>query len=207
MCNRRSCESKEAATHPYRAGALLLVIIAGAGAARATDEARAATRVPGAKERTAPGTDPLLGSLSLGSSKEPIAVTADSLVFENRTHVLTYTGAVVATQGDMKLESKTLTVALDDQADSRLKEIVATGDVRLSKGTRWATAGRAVFDQTRRTVTLSDNAVLHDGPNQVSGEQVTVYLDDQRSEVTGGTGRVKALLFPSQSGITAERVP
>ena len=167
-------------------------------------------RVPAA-ERTPAGGDALLNSLKLGSSNEPIAVTADSLVFDNRTRVLTYTGGVVATQGDMKLESKTLTVSLDDQADSRLKEVIAVGEVKLSKGTRWTTAGRAVFDQIRRTVVLSDNPVLHDGPSQVSGELVTVYLDEQRAEVKGGNGRVKALLFPSSTqGIMAgggDRVP
>jgi lipopolysaccharide export system protein LptA len=201
MSNRRSCQRREAATRFSSAQAVLLVLLGGLGVtrARAADEARAATHVPAAAEHAAPTTDPLLGGLSLGSRRDPIAVSADSLVYDNRTRVLTYSGGVVATQGDMKLESQTLTVALDDQADSRLKEVVASGAVRLSKGARWATAGRAVFDQTRRTVVLSDNAVLHDGLNQVSGEQVTVYLDEERSEVKGGNGRVKALLFPSQS--------
>ncbi len=185
-------------------------MIAVAGIAHRSDaeEARAATRVPTAEHATAAG-DPLLGALSLGSSREPISVSADSLVFDNRTRVLTYNGGVVATQGDMKLESNTLTVALDDKADSRLKEVVAVGDVHLSKGSRSATAGRAVFDQTSRTVVLSDNAVLHDGPNQVSGERVVVYLDEERSVVEGGNGRVKAVLFPSQSAapVAAARNP
>jgi len=191
----------EGPTHRSNPTALLLVMVTMGGVARAgaTDEARAATHPPAAAARTAPAADPLLGSLAVGSSREPIAVTSDSLVFDNRTRVLTYTGDVVAIQGDMKLESKVLTVALDDHADSSLKEVVATGAVRLSKGTRWATAGRAVFDQATRTVVLSDNAVLHDGLNQVSGEQVTVFLDEERSEVKGGTGRVKAVLYPSQN--------
>ena len=140
--------------------------------------------------------DPLLGALSLGSSREPISVSADRLEFDYRTRVLTYKGGVKATQGDMQLQSNTLTVSLDDHNEGRVKEVVAQGDVRLSKGTRWATGGRAVFDQNNRTVTLSEAAVLHDGPNQVSGERVVVYLDEERSVVEGGGGRVKAVLFP-----------
>jgi lipopolysaccharide export system protein LptA len=200
MCNRISCESKEAATRFSNVCALWLagLAIVGASRVRAADEAHATTGVPAAAAPTAAAGAPFVGGMPLGSSREPIAVTADSLVFDNRTRVLTYTGTVVATQGDMKLESNTLSVALDDHADSRLKEVVATGDVRLSNGARWATAGRAVFDQISRTVVLSDNAVLHDGLNQVSGEQVTVYLDQERSEVKGGPGRVKAILYPSQ---------
>ena len=58
--------------------------------------------------------DPLLGALSLGSSREPISVSADRLEFDYRTRVLTYKGGVKATQGDMQLQSNTLTVSLDD---------------------------------------------------------------------------------------------
>lgn len=210
MCSRRCSRSKEAPTRFSSAQPVLLLLLGVIGVARARAvDARAATHVPAAAEHAAPAAGTLLGGLSLDSRREPITVSADSLVFDNRTRVLTYSGGVVVTQGDMKLESQTLTVALDDQADSHLKEVVAAGVVRLSKGTRWATAGRAVFDQTRRTVVLSDNPVLHDGLNQVSGEQVTVYLDEERSEVKGGNGRVRALLFPSQRATAAggDRLP
>ena len=47
---------------------------------------------------------------------------------------------------------------------------------------------------------LSDDAVLHDGSNEVSGDRIVVYLDEKRSVVEGGTGRVRAVLFPSKSG-------
>jgi lipopolysaccharide export system protein LptA len=148
--------------------------------------------------------DSLLGGLSFTSSREPISVSADRLEFDYRTRVLTYKGAVKATQGDMHLQSDTLTITLDEQSENRVKEVVAQGSVRLSKGTRWATGGRAVFDQLQRTAVLSDDAVLHDGPNQVSGDRVVVYLDEERSVVEGGNGRVKAVLFPPQAGATPE---
>ncbi len=162
---------------------------------------------PPAGRRSLPDQDPLLGALSLGSSREPISITADMLEFDYRQRVLTYKGHVTATQGDMKLQSSTLTVSLDDQAEGRVKEVVAEGDVHLEKGTRWATAGRAVFDQTRRTAVLSKDAVLHDGPNQVSGERVVVYLDEERSVVEGGNGRVKAVLFPPKGDTPATGTP
>jgi len=164
----------------------------------AAEEARAAIepRTPDAK----PQADPLLGALSFGSSKEPISITAATLDFDYRTKVITYRGNVVATQGDMQLQSNTLTVALDNARGDRLKEVVAEGAVKLSKGSRWATAKRAVFDQVARTVVLSEEAVLHDGQNEVSGERVVVYLDEQRSVVEGGEQkRVKAVLYPPEN--------
>jgi lipopolysaccharide export system protein LptA len=40
--------------------------------------------------------------------------------------------------------------------------------------------------------------VLHDGPNEVVGDRVVVYLDEDRSVVEGGRKRVKAVLFPGK---------
>ena len=96
------------------------------------------------------------------------------------------------------MNANTLTIALQDQTDNQVKEVVAAGQVRVRQGTRWATGGRAVFDQTSHTVVLSQNAVVHDGPNEVSGDRIVVYLDEERSVVEGGGGRVKAVLFPSK---------
>jgi lipopolysaccharide export system protein LptA len=79
----------------------------------------------------------------------------------------------------------------------KIKEIVAEGNVRIRQGTRIAEGKRAVFDQAKQTVVLSDNAVLHDGPNQVAGERVIVYLQEERSVVESGSNtRVKAVLYP-----------
>jgi lipopolysaccharide export system protein LptA len=70
--------------------------------------------------------------------------------------------------------------------------------VRIDQGDRWATGGRAVYDQVRRTLVLSESPVLHDGPNQIAGDRVVVYLDQNRSVVEGGEKRVKAVLFPER---------
>lgn len=86
--------------------------------------------------------------------------------------------------------------------DARVREIVAQGSVRIDQGTRWAVGGRAVYDQAARTFVLTDSPVLHDGPNEVAGDRVVVYLDEDRSVVEGGRKRVKAVLYPDddQSG-------
>jgi lipopolysaccharide export system protein LptA len=87
---------------------------------------------------------------------------------------------------------------LGNDAD-KIKEIVAEGNVRIKQGTRLAEGRRAVFDQAKQTVVLSDGAVLHDGPNQVAGERVIVYLKEDRSVVESGSNtRVKAVLYPGK---------
>ena len=158
-----------------------------------------------------------LDATDIGKSKEPIVVTSDRLEYDYRGNVVVYKGAVQATQGKLKITSETLTVTFAEEKDkngqaappsqgglalgagsAQLKEIVAAGKVRIEDGTRWATGGRAVFDQTNRTLVLSETPVLHDGANEVAGDRVIVYLDEDRSVVEGGRKRVKAVLYPDR---------
>lgn len=86
----------------------------------------------------------------------------------------------------------------------KVKEVVATGTVRIDQGTRFATGGKAVFDQVSRTVVLTENPVLHDGPNEVAGDRVVVFIDENRSVVEGGRKRVKAVVFPNKQDNVAK---
>jgi lipopolysaccharide export system protein LptA len=160
--------------------------------------------LPSIAENTAPGKkdgllagDGLLESFSLSADRGPVRVEAATLEFEYRTGELTYRGGVTVSQADITLSSDTLLIVLDTENIGRPKEIVAEGNVRIVNGERVATGGRAVFDQTAQTITLSRNAVLRDGPNEVAGEKVIVFLEEQRSVVEGGGERVRAVLFPS----------
>jgi len=177
-----------------------------------------------------PGQAPF-GFGSLGSSKEPITVTSDTLEYDYRSNIVRYRGRVEVIQGDVKLVSDLLTITLEDRKRegkggappapapptpaapapppqdeakpagrdaSRVREIVAEGSVRIDQGPRWAVGGRAVFDQIHRTLVLTQDPVLHDGQNQVAGDRVIVFLDEDRSVVEGGQQRVKAVLVPDQ---------
>ena len=186
---------------PTRARPLVAALVLGALASVAAAEP--------AKEPPKGGA--LFDAGSFGSKKEPIVVTSDTLEYDYKTNVVVYRGDVIAVQADTKVRSDTLTVTLAAQKDSdppdtakkgdqRLQEVIAVGNVRIDNGTRWATGGRAVFEQATRTLVLTENPVLHDGANEVSGDRVTLYLDENRSVVDGGRRRVKATVFPNKDG-------
>jgi len=147
--------------------------------------------------------DGLLESFSLSSDRGPVRIESTSLEFEYRTGQLTYRGDVKVSQADLTLSSDVLSVTLDMKTTGKPREIVAQGNVRIVNGERVATGGRAVFDQDTQTITLSEAAVLRDGPNEVAGDKVVVYLDEQRSVVEGGNDRVRAVLFPSGASTAA----
>ena len=140
--------------------------------------------------------------------------------------MVVYRGDVLTTQGDLKMRSDTLTVTFEHQGNEaptqgktkipdpppsdqkqRLKQIVAVGNVRIDNGTRWATGGRAVFDQSQRTLVLTETPVIHDGSNEVAGDRVVVYLDENRSVVEGGRKRVKAVFHPNQDKKPEDKKP
>ena len=129
-----------------------------------------------------------------GKRKEPIFITSDSLEYDYKMNVVVYHGDVHATQGPVTLRSDTLTITLEktDQegpsdapkgdppkadppkSNPRLRQIIAAGHVRMDDGTRTATGGRAVFEQSERTVVLTENPVLHEGTNEVIVQSLRV---------------------------------
>lgn len=138
-----------------------------------------------------------LSTLSFSAQRGPVTINAKTLEFDYRAHQLTFRGEVMVVQDDMTLQSNALRVVIDERAQERVREIVADGAVRITKGERVATGGRATFDQANRTVVLSEGAALSDGPQHIAGETLTVYLDEERSVVEGGKGPVHMVLVPA----------
>lgn len=68
-----------------------------------------------------------------------------------------------------------------------VKQIEATGNVRIEKETGNATSNKAVFDNSRRVVTLTGDPVAWEKGTRVSGEKIVIYLDEDRSVVEGGS--------------------
>lgn len=172
---------------------------------------------PGGSSAQAPGTDQsLIASLSFADRNQPIDIRSQRLEFLYAEKRVQYQDGVVATQGEVTLTCNLLTVSYEEPAESdgtppaasttsqqRLTEIVAEGDVRLESESGYATGRQLVFDQIKRTVTLSGDAVLHEGANQVSGDRVIVYLDERRS-VVEGRARMRLIPGSNDTGTTSQ---
>lgn len=195
-------------------GVLLLVLAAPSAPARAQDAAATAAPAKAAKPdakdaggANKEGDGSPLGQLSFNTSKEPIHVKSDELEFDYQANKVVYRGTVNVVQGDVAIDCKELVVNLaraQGKDDMQLQEVVAIGDVVITQGERKATGGRAVFDQVKRQVTLLENPVLRDGQNEVAGERIIVFLDENRSVVESSPKkRVSAILYPG-SGKSGE---
>jgi lipopolysaccharide export system protein LptA len=152
-------------------------------------ESSAAARKPGPSSK--PGS---FAGFSLGGGHGPITVRSDTLSLDYKGKSVVFNGHVQAIQSGTELRADTLTLTYADSNFRQLKEMVASGGVRVVQGGRWATSDRAVLDQVNRTVVMTGHPVVHDGDDQIAGNRITIYLDTDKSVVEGA----HAVIFPKQ---------
>lgn len=116
---------------------------------------------------------------------------------DQKKQTITYTGRVVAQQGDLIMKSQVLTANYD--ADMKaLNEVVAEGQVQVTQGNRVATGTKAVFNDKNQTIILTGDPVVRQGNSQVSGSRIIFFVEQERAVVEGGSQRVKATIFPEE---------
>ncbi len=159
--------------------------------------------------------------LALGpDSDQPINITSKRFTAKNVVggKEATFEGTVKVQQGDLTLTSDRLTILYDEkqgsgngasplkksqkelQSASGIKTIVASGNVKIVQNDRMATAGKATFDNLKRTITLSEGPPrLWQGPDALTAQNIIIYLDENRSELVGGDDTlITAVINPSK---------
>jgi lipopolysaccharide export system protein LptA len=130
------------------------------------------------------------------ASRAPINIDSDRLEADQKTNTVTYMGNVVAKQEDVTLYANTLLIIYDPDT-KKLKEIVATGNVKVVQLERRATGQKVTFDQDKNKVILDGDAVVREGTNVIRGERITFYVEEERSVVEPGMGwRVSTSITP-----------
>jgi len=134
----------------------------------------------------------------LGFDREggPVSIKADSLEVDYVSDRLTYRGNVVVRQNDVVLRSDRLDLVYKVDDRDPIVKAEASGRVSIQKGATKAVGGRAVYERRTKTIVLSEDPMLQQGPNRIGGEKIKVYLAEGRSVVEGGRGRVRAVLYP-----------
>jgi lipopolysaccharide export system protein LptA len=147
--------------------------------------------------------------LALGpSSDQPINITSKRFSAKNITggKEVTFEGSVKVQQSDLVLTCDKLLIMYDEkmagvgqsgssrkqltkelQTSSGIKSITALGNVKMTQNDRMAVAGKAVFDNGQRTITLTEGPPrLWQGPDVLVAQTIIIYLDENRSELLGG---------------------
>src|SRR3989337_87874 len=128
-------------------------------------------------------------------SSQPITITSNTMEARKKENVIIFKGDVVAQQKEYTLYSKELSVYYADGKE--IKEMVATGSVKIVQLNKVATGEKAVYNRETRLVVLTGNPQVEQDCDVVKGDKITIFLDEDKSLVEGGdTNRVKAVVYP-----------
>jgi lipopolysaccharide export system protein LptA len=157
------------------------------------------------------------------SSKEPISIDADKLVYYDKEKKAVYSGNVVVIQGDTKMTCSVMTVLLDraptqgaprsttaqsgpTAADSGVKHLDATGPVTVISKTQVATGDSGSYDKAEDKVRLIGHVTLSDGQNVTKGDKLTYDLKSGQAivDTSAKSGRVHGQFIPKSSADAAK---
>ena len=141
-----------------------------------------------------------------GNSKDPINIAAAKLDYFDKEQKLVYTGNVVATQGESKLQARTLVLFLTPKdaaaqagvpsSSSQIRRMEAAGPVTVSSKDQIGTGDSGVYEKSENKVYLIGNVTLTQGPNVTKGDKLIYDLNTNQAAVTG---RVRSMFLPSGS--------
>jgi len=166
------------------------------------------------------------------SSKEPVSIDADKLVYYDKEKKAIYSGNVVVIQGDTKMTCSVMTVFLDrspspatgpadktkagdspgaknepggSSPGSGLKRMEAKGPVTVISKTQVATGDSAIYDKLENKVQLIGHVTLSDGQNTTKGDKLTYDLKTSQATIeTAKSGRVHGQFLPNAGPNPAE---
>src|ERR1700728_696329 len=164
------------------------------------------------------------------SSKEPISIDADKLVYYDKEHKAVYSGNVVVIQGDTKMTCSAMVVFLDHAptqgapapskeaapqstngqsgptADAGVKHLDAAGPVTVVSKTQVATGDSGSYDKAEGKVRLIGHVTLSDGQNVTKGDKLTYDLKSGQATVdtSNKSGRVHGQFVPRSDADAAK---
>lgn len=145
----------------------------------------------------------------VGTREQPLRVNAQTLEVDNKNQIITFKGNVIARQGEMTIQADTARVYYTKKEEGHeIKEIVATGNVRIYQGNRLATSQQAVFYHQEQKVILTGQPKVWQGKDMLSGEKITVYLQEDKSFVESGPERrVEVIFYPKGAQLEGKEKP
>jgi lipopolysaccharide export system protein LptA len=139
-----------------------------------------------------------------GNSKDPVNIAAAKLDYFDKEQKLVYTGNVVATQGESKLQARTLVIFLTPKdpaeqagvpsSSSQIRRMEAEGPVTVVSKDQIGTGDSGIYEKSENKVYLIGDVTLTQGPNVTKGDKLIYDLNTNEAAVTG---RVRSMFLPS----------
>jgi lipopolysaccharide export system protein LptA len=128
-------------------------------------------------------------------SNLPITIKSNELSADNKGKTAIFTGKVVAKQGEITIFADKLTVNYGEKK-GEVDKIAADGNVRIIQENRTGIAAHALYESKAGRIILTGKPKVMQGTDTLTGDIITYYIDEDRSDVKGGNGRVTATIHP-----------
>jgi lipopolysaccharide export system protein LptA len=138
-------------------------------------------------------------------SKSPIEITSDRMRSENGGVKIVFSGNVVSYQDDLKITSDIMEV-YNTEDKKETDEIVAIGNVVITRGLKRAIGDRAVYIDKLQKIILTGNpkATAWEEENMVEGKEMIFLLEKDRFVVNQ---RVRMKLYQNDDKKAPKKDP
>lgn len=149
-----------------------------------------------------------VAAVAAGDLEEsPITIKSNELQADQANRTATFIGKVVAKQGDVTIHTDKLVVRYSE-GGGEVEKVEAFGNVSIVQQNRIGTSQYAVYYNKEGKITLSGSPKVIQGKDMVTGREITYFLNQEKSVVTGGPdARVEAVIFPKRKGNNDAKKP
>ena len=144
---------------------------------------------------------------TLSSAEGPIHVTSENgLLIDQPAQTVTALKSVRVEQTDKTITADKMILTYwtrEQNPQSRVKEIVASGHVTAWSPDHKVTGGNGVYDPQTGLITMRDNVTFYQGKNHITGDKATINLTTGESDLVpqkgadGKSNRVRGRLIPT----------
>ena len=109
----------------------------------------------------------------------PLEIRSEELNIEQNTGEATFSGSVIATQGNLILTAVTVVVEYalkNSRMTSEMKKLTANKDVTIVSDTQSAVANKVVYDIISENIIMTGDVILKEGLSATSGDRLTINL-------------------------------
>lgn len=127
----------------------------------------------------------------------PIEVTADTFTVDEANNQAVFDGSVVITREGLDMRARTVRISYGEGGQTDIRDLVATGNVRIRAAGQDAVGDRATFDPRTQILKLTGNVRVTSAQGTVQGPDLTINLAKNTSVFSGGSsGRVTGVFTP-----------
>lgn len=138
-----------------------------------------------------------LFAVPAGAAGLPIEVTADTFTVDEANNQAVFDGSVVITREGLDMRARTVRISYGEGGQTDIRDLVATGNVRIRAAGQDAVGDRATFDPSTQILKLTGNVRVTSAQGTVQGPDLTIDLAKNTSVFSGGSGgRVTGVFTP-----------